>query len=239
MLTAILADIHGNLEALQAVWADLREFAADRIVCLGDMIGYGPDPDAVLCAVRGRGAACCMGNHEHGVAFRRRRSWFNPTARKGLTQTERLLSEKNRKFIAELPLCLLVEGARFVHGFPPEDVFKYLYDVRDDCIEAWWAHGERLTFVGHTHDLVLVRRDGGQVKRTALPRGRFFLDHEPCIVNVGSVGQPRDGNNNAKYVLWDSVSGTVDVRFVPYDIERTVRKIRARNFPEYSATRLW
>lgn len=239
MLVAILSDIHGNLEALTAVWADMAGFAVDEVVCLGDMVGYGPNPDEVLLSVRERGARCCLGNHELGIASPIERSWFNPTARKGLGLTARLISRENRAFIADLPRCLLLAGARFVHGFPPDSVTTYLYQAGEDRLATWFGRNEPLTFVGHTHELALVGWDGGETKRSELGQGRFALVGGPCIVNAGSVGQPRDGNNNAKYLLWDTDGATFEVRFVPYDIAATVEKIRARGFPEYYGTRLW
>ncbi len=238
MVVAILSDIHGNLEALEAVWRDMAAFDVDRVVCLGDMIGYGPNPEEVLVSVRERGAECCMGNHELGVAFRRERSWFNPTARKGLAITAELLSPDSLAFIAALPRFLRLEGARFVHGFPPDSVTTYLYASSEAEILDWFARGENLTFVGHTHELALVESgEHGLVRRTL---GRESVAPvRPCLVNVGSVGQPRDGNNNAKYLLWDTDSGAVTVRFAPYDIGLTVSKIHGRGFPDYFATRLW
>jgi predicted phosphodiesterase len=239
MLVAILSDIHGNLEALNSVWADMAAFAVDEIVCLGDMIGYGPDPDDVLRSVRARGARCCMGNHELGVCSPLERSWFNPKARQGLDMTASLLSADSLAFIAGLPRFLLLEGARFVHGFPPESVTTYLFQAGESRLASWFRRGERLTFVGHTHDLEMVRFEDGEIEREMLRQGRVSLGGGSCIVNAGSVGQPRDGNNNAKYLLWDTAAATVDVRFVPYDIAVTVDKILARGFPEFYATRLW
>ena len=239
MLVAILSDIHGNLEALEAVWADMASFPVDEIVSLGDMVGYGPDPEEVLRSVRERRVRCCMGNHELGIVSPTQRSWFNPTALKGLDLTAALLSAESRHFIAALPRFLLLEGARFVHGFPPESVNTYLFQVEDFRVEDWFARGEGLTFVGHTHELMLVCRNGSEIERRELGPGVFALDDGRRIVNAGSVGQPRDGNNNAKYLLWDTGRGSVDVRFVPYDIETTVDKIRERGFPSYYGSRLW
>ncbi len=239
MLVAILSDIHGNLEALNAVWADMAAFAVDEIVCLGDMIGYGPNPDEVLQSVRRRGALCCLGNHELGIANPAERSWFNETARKGLDLTASLLSAGSLAYIADLPRFLLLEGARFVHGFPPDSVTDYLFQAKEHRLACWFARGEALTFVGHTHELVLVSREGDGIERRDLGPGTFRPGAGGCIVNAGSVGQPRDGNNNAKYLLWDSAAETVEVRFVPYDIATTVARIRERGFPEYYGSRLW
>jgi diadenosine tetraphosphatase ApaH/serine/threonine PP2A family protein phosphatase len=239
MLVAILSDIHGNIEALEAVWQDLSPLGIERVVCLGDVVGYGPNPEEAVVFVREKGMECCLGNHELGIVNASERNWFNDTAKKGLALTARLLSSESLRYMAALPRFLCLEGARFVHGFPPDSVTSYLFQVGDEEIAAWFALGETLTFVGHTHELELVSWDGAKVQRRDLARERFALDDRPCIVNAGSVGQPRDGNNNAKYLLWNTLTGLIEVRFVPYDIEFTVTKIRQRGFPEYYATRLW
>jgi len=239
MLVAIMSDIHGNLEALEAVLSDMALWPVEEVVSIGDMIGYGPNPEEVLVALRRREVLCCMGNHELGIVSQAERSWFNATALKGLSLTAGLLSAESLAYIGSLPRFLCLAGARFVHGFPPESVTTYLYEAKETRLVSWFAQGETLTFVGHTHELALVSWNGTEVERRDLGRGCFMLEDGPCIVNAGSVGQPRDGNNNAKYLLWDTGPGTVEVRFVPYDIESTVAKIRARGFPDYYATRLW
>ena len=239
MLVAILSDIHGNIEALDAVWQDMAPLHIGQVVCLGDVIGYGPNPEEAVISVRERGVLCCMGNHELGLVNATERAWFNSTARKGLGLTANLLSSESLLYLASLPRFVCLDGARFVHGFPPDSVTTYLFQVDEDELAAWFDRGEALTFVGHTHELGMVSRIGTEVARRDLVRERFELDGTPCIINAGSVGQPRDGNNNAKYLLWNTQTGLIEVRFVPYDIERTVAKIRERGFPEYYATRLW
>lgn len=239
MLVAILSDIHGNIEALDAVWLDMAPLRVEQVVCLGDVVGYGPNPEEAVISVREHGVLCCMGNHELGIVNATERAWFNATAQKGLGLTASLLSSESLRYLASLPRFACLAEARFVHGFPPDSVTKYLFQVEDEEVAAWFARGEALTFVGHTHELGLISWNGTEVVRRDLVRERIVLDENPCIVNAGSVGQPRDGNNNAKYLLWNTQTGQVEVRFVPYDIERTVSKIRERGFPEYYGTRLW
>ncbi len=239
MLVAVLSDIHGNIEALEAVWQDMAPLQIGQVVCLGDVVGYGPNPEEAVNSVRERDVLCCMGNHELGIVNATERAWFNATAQKGLGLTAELLSSESLRYMASLPRYVCLAGARFVHGFPPDNVTTYLFQVDEGEITAWFERGEVLTFVGHTHELGLVSRGGAGVARRDLVRERFVLDGSPCIVNAGSVGQPRDGNNKAKYLIWNTQTGMIEVRFVPYDIERTVAKIRERGFPEYYATRLW
>lgn len=241
MKIAILSDIHGNYQAFQAVLADADEQRPDGIVCLGDSIGYGPEPEAVISEVRRRQIPSIIGNHEMAVLDRIHLNWFNPLARVSLEKTLAMLSNESFNFISDLPFSRVVSGARFVHGYPPDSARTYLfrkagYELR----KTFQSMAEPLCFVGHTHDLEIVQYDGRQVERSGLPKGITHLDSQNrYIINIGSVGQPRDGTNHAKYVLWNTVEGWIDVRFVIYDIESTVRKILAAGLPETHANRLW
>ena len=240
MKIAVMSDIHGNLEALDAVLEDVCSQGIEKIVCIGDLIGYGPNPEEVVQKIRQIDVCCTMGNHELGILFKLERKWFNPKVRKNLSLTEKLLSPGSLDFIAGLPNTHTLNNSLFVHGFPPASVKTYLFEKDTDEIARWFlAPGPKLTFVGHTHDLELVAWDGRTADRNPLRQDRVVLDKSKYIINVGSVGQPRDGDNRAKYVIWDPVEGSIEVRFVPYDIQTTVDKIMERGFPEYNASRLW
>ena len=240
MKIAVMSDIHGNLEALDAVLEDVYSQGIEKIVCIGDLIGYGPNPEEVIQKVRQVNVCCTIGNHELGILFKLERKWFNPIARKGLSLTEELLSPGSLDFIAGLPSTHTLNNSLFVHGYPPASVKTYLFEKNTDEIARWFlAPGPKLTFVGHTHDLELVAWDGRRTDRNPLRQGQVVLDKSKYIINVGSVGQPRDGDNRAKYVIWDPVEGSIEVRFIPYDIQTTVDKIMECGFPEYNASRLW
>ncbi|MGD8296379.1 MAG: metallophosphoesterase family protein [Desulfobacterales bacterium] len=240
MKIAVISDIHGNLEALDAVLEDIGSQGIEKIVCIGDMIGYGPNPEEVIQKIRRIDACCTMGNHELGILFKMERNWFNPNVRKGFGLTEGLLSKGSLEFIAGLPNTYTLNDNLFVHGFPPDSVKTYLFEKDTDEIARWFlTPGPKLTFVGHTHDLELVTWDGRMADRHPLLQDRLVLEKPKYIINVGSVGQPRDGDNRAKYVIWDPVEESIEVCFVPYDIQTTVDKIIERGFPEYNATRLW
>jgi len=240
MKIAVISDIHGNLEALEAVLEDVHSQRIEKIVCIGDLIGYGPDPEEVIQKIRRIDVCCTMGNHELGILFKLERKWFNPKARKGLSLTEGLLSAGSLDFIAGLPSTHALNNNLFVHGYPPASVKTYLFEKDTDEMARWFlTPGPKLTFVGHTHDLELVAWDGRRADRNPLRQEQVVLDKSRYIINVGSVGQPRDGDNRAKYVIWDPVEGSIEVRFIPYDIQATVDKIMERGFPEYNALRLW
>jgi len=240
MKIAVLADVHGNLEALEAVLADLPRTGAEQVVCLGDLIGYGPDPDAVVARVRQLGCKAVLGNHEAALADRLMRAGMNFQARENNLATERLLSPENLRYCLALPRACTIEGALFVHGCPPDSVSIYLYLLGDAEVRRLFAKDQRqLFFVGHTHELVLVRQQDEQVVREQLHEGTYPLQPS-CryLVNCGSVGQPRDGDRRAKYLLWDSGAGSLVVRAVAYDVETTAAKIARRGFPRSFADRL-
>lgn len=234
MKTAILSDIHGNLEALDAVMSDLEEFSPKQIVCLGDLIGYGPDPEAVINKVAEHEISCVLGNHEAALSSDNALRWLNFMARENNIATKALLSDQSLEFCATLPRSISFEESSFVHGCPPDSILKYLYTLRDDDITALVERlPEKRFFVGHTHDLQLITVSGSEITRTKLTEGMLtFNDESRYFVNVGSVGHPRDGNGKAKYVIWDSSNGTLLVRAIPYPAEVTAEKIISRGFPK-------
>jgi len=242
---AILSDVHGNLEALTSVLADMDAQGVSRAVCLGDMVGYGPEPDACVKLLRARAVPTVLGNHEHGLLEAQARGWFNPQARKALDRTRALLSDDSLMYFRTLPRTLELDGALFVHGCPPGLVSKYLYELDDEAFrEAFALYPNRLCFVGHTHELERISLRGGKVERKVLGKGVFPLGARARhIVNVGAVGQPRDGNNKAKYLLWspgaEGGPDSIEVRFVGYDIAKTAAAIIENGLPSVYADRLW
>lgn len=241
MRIAIISDIHGNLEAFKEVLADIDRSRVDGLVCLGDNIGYGPDPEQVIDLVRERDIPSVMGNHELAIVEPMYLTWMNPTARISLVMTRELLSTDSIEYIHTLPPAMTYHGSLCVHGCPPDSVVTYLFQLSlAQLEEAFRAMEEKICFLGHTHSLVIISFDGSELVRAPLGNGVVSLhkDHQ-YIINVGSVGQPRDGNNNAKYVIWDMDSHSIDVRFVPYDIAATASKIIELGFPEFNARRLW
>lgn len=241
MKIAIISDIHGNLEALGQVLLDIASLGIEKIICLGDMIGYGPDPEKVVATIQARGIPCVLGNHELALTHHIHMDWFNPPARESLLKTFNLLSAESIQFIKGLSRFQTIRHSRFVHGFPPDSVSTYLFAASDkEIISAVENMDETCCFVGHTHLTELVRLHNHIVFRAPLVQGVTVLDRESrYIVNVGSVGQPRDGNRKAKYVIYDFGRHEVELRHVPYDAKRTAEKIIAAGFPKSHADRLY
>lgn len=241
MRLAVLSDIHGNWDALTAVLADIDAGRPDAVFCLGDCIGYGAEPERVIRVLRQRGIPSTRGNHEQAVLEPDRLEWFNLLARKSLVRTAEMLSGEALQLIAEFPAVLTSHGCRFVHGFPLDSVTTYHFEVpsgeRRRIIKSMT---EKICFIGHTHDLTLITYDGRMLTNTSLGPGRVdLLPNQQAIVCVGSVGQPRDGDENAKYIIWDADTETLEVRFIGYDIGAAAEKIIAAGLPRAHADRLW
>jgi diadenosine tetraphosphatase ApaH/serine/threonine PP2A family protein phosphatase len=234
---AILSDVHGNLESLRAVLADARE-QVDAVLCLGDVVGYGADPLACIELIAEKSIAVVGGNHEHAVAGLMSLQWFNPYARAAAEWTRQRLDDDHRAWLGALPLVREVEDATLVHASParPEE-WEYLVTA-EEGYTAFPAFATRLCFVGHSHlPGMWVQGSWGRahdptaVEITLEPGCRY-------IVNVGSVGQPRDHDARAAWALWDVDARRVSLRRVAYDVGAAQAKIRAAGLPRYLADRL-
>jgi diadenosine tetraphosphatase ApaH/serine/threonine PP2A family protein phosphatase len=234
---AIVSDVHANLEALRAVLDD-ADTRADGVLCLGDTVGYGADPEACVDLLATRAGGIVAGNHEWGVADRLDLGWFNRWARAAAEWTRERLDDDHRAWLAGLPLTLEVGDATLVHASPGQpDEWDYLVTAAD----GWNVFGEfatRWCFVGHSHIPAMWSLGSAGPDHDARPativseRGRRY------IVNVGSVGQPRDRDPRACYALWDVEAGRVEIRRVVYDVAAARRKIEAAGLPRFLADRL-
>ncbi len=236
-----MSDIHGNLEAFTQCLNDIKRLTIDRIVNLGDAIGYGPQPEEVLCLLEKRGIPNILGNHELAVIDKGFRSDFSPEAIKSLEQTMNYLTSASLLYIKSLPPYREIEGALMVHGCPPDSPTVYLNHLSSSEIrETFGANRFDIAFAGHTHRLMLARYDGKDLEFDQLHEDTIRL--KPgyrYIVNAGAVGQPRDGDPRAKYVIWDNQRNTLEIRRIPYDIARTAQKISERRFVRRDAERLF
>lgn len=241
MRLAVLSDIHANLDALRAVLADMDALGVTQAVSLGDVIGYGPDPEACVALVRERGIPSVLGNHEHAMLREAHKRWFNPQARRAVEITETLIGAQTRAWLHTLPTSLVVAGARCVHGYPPDNLHLYLHAVSDARLEQTLAHmAEPLCFVGHTHDLAQAHWDGARLSRGVLPPGALALERgSRHLLSVGSVGQPRDDfDTTAKYAVYDPANHVCEVRCVAYDARPVAERILALGVPDTYARRL-
>lgn len=223
------------------VLADINLAGADEIICLGDIIGYGPDPEAVVDLLRERQIPCIMGNHEHGLVDESYVQLLNPTAQVSHRINVEMLSGGSIDYLQNLQPFMLVAGGRFVHGCPPDSFKTYMYDPSPARLGVIFSsYEEKICFVGHTHTLALYADDNGMISKDQLPEGKTgLLPGRRYIINIGSVGQPRDGlSNKAKYLVWDTEKETVESRHIAYNLSLTSGKIQKLGLPEINAIRL-
>jgi len=240
MRIAVISDIHANLEALEQVLVDIDGSNIDRVVCLGDSIGYGPEPEQVVAMINDHHIPSILGNHELAVIDQNYLAWFNPLARRSLLKTIEMLSSKTVNFISRLRPFMIYGSCRFVHGFPPDSATTYLFQIaEDELLQTIKEMKEKICFIGHTHHLEIIDFNGRSVTRSPLNRGIVNLNSsDRYIINIGSVGQPRDGDNSAKYIILDTEKNSIEVKFIPYDIASVVNKIIEAGFPTEHAIRL-
>jgi len=237
MRFAILSDIHGNFEALTAVLE--RVASDDTVLCLGDIVGYGPNPNECLALVRERAAAIVLGNHDVGAIDSHGLSYFNPNARAAIDWTQRVLEPEHVAWLDAQSYELRTPEYLLVHGAPVE-YFTYILD-KGVAANAFAATDAPLIFVGHTHvaEYYALGADGEIAHAHCQRGGRIELAPQTrYIINVGSVGQPRDLNPDASFVFFDSKARTIVWERVPYAIARTQEKIGAAHLPDALAQRL-
>lgn len=241
MRIAVISDIHANMAALDAVLGDIDSQEISEIICLGDTIGYGPDPEEVINELRMRNILTIMGNHEYAAINKEYFRCLNPDPKKSLELSLPMLSEKSIGFIHSLPPLLIHGGVRLVHGCPPKSPTAYLFFPSQTKLEKIFnSFPENLCFYGHTHTLNFFEEGLPPEKGMDMQPGTYRISPKKrYIINPGSIGQPRDGvNNKAKYLIWDKLQEVVTFREIQYDVMRTVNRLRQLGFPPLNADRL-
>jgi len=236
MRVAVLSDIHANLVALDAVLASIG--TVDAIWHLGDVVGYGPEPDAVVERLREHGASGVRGNHDLAAIGGDEIEWFNPDARRAIEWTQARIAPATRDWLAGLPERSVDGQFTLVHGSPRDPTWEYITDAAVARANLA-ALATPLGLHGHTHVPIVFREDAGRIETIAPGDGSTLrLDGSRALVNPGSVGQPRDGDPAASYLLLDTERNSATWRRVPYAFERTAAAMRAAGLPERLAARL-
>ncbi len=237
MRYAIVSDIHGNLDSLALALAQLAP--DDELLCLGDIVGYGPNPNECVELIRGRARATVLGNHDVAAIDNFGLAYFNPTAREAIEWTQGVLTRENSDWLNTLgyeyrqPEYLLVHGA-------PVNFFEYIFD-KAAARRAFELTDAPIVFIGHTHIAEYYSCDAeGTIEHAFLQHGGTveFETGKRYVVNVGSIGQPRDLNPQASFALYEPDERRVTVRRFDYPIERVQEKIDAAQLPPQLAKRL-
>jgi diadenosine tetraphosphatase ApaH/serine/threonine PP2A family protein phosphatase len=236
MRIAVLSDIHANLPALDAVLADAG--AVDGIWHLGDVVGYGPDPNGVITRLREVGAIGVRGNHDAAAAGGSEIDWFNPDARRAMEWTRTAINRESVEWLRQLPERRTLETCELVHGSPREPLWEYVTSpaVARDNLELL---NQPIGLHGHTHVPIAFIDDGGGGEQFAPRRGDSLrLDGRRALVNPGSVGQARDGDPTASYLVLEPGTGAITWHRVAYDIESVQASMRAVGLPGFLISRL-
>jgi predicted phosphodiesterase len=236
MKYAIIADIHGNLEALQVVLNDIQEQKCTHVACVGDIVGYNANPKECLDIIRSLNCPCVKGNHDEYCSTDAELEGFNPHAAEAVNWTRQRLSEDDRKWLRELKYVRMVANFTMVHAtLDGPQRWGYVFD-KLAAAASFTYQNTPVCFFGHTHVPVAFIRDsvvrGGTYSKFKVEPGRKYF------LNVSAVGQPRDNNPKAGYVIYDMDEATIELRRLDYDIAATQKKILEAGLPQRLAERL-
>jgi predicted phosphodiesterase len=234
---AVISDIHGNLEALEAVLEAISREHVDAVYCLGDLVGYGPNPNECIDLAQDHSNIVIAGNHDWAAIGYTDTDYFNIYAKIAIMWTSQNLTEENHEFLEKVPLLkrLNEESIFLVHATPKSpDEWHYILNYHE-AEENFEYLPDKFCLIGHSHvPVIMEKNSGGKINAY---RGRlFFRDDCSYIINVGSVGQPRDGNPLASFGLL--YPDKIEIKRVPYDISKTQEKMRKAELPEYLIERL-
>lgn len=240
MRVAVISDIHGNRHAFEAVLDDARDAGAEEIWCLGDVVGYGADPNACVEMAREHLAICLAGNHDLAVTGGLGIEEFSRAAAVSAKWTREVISQEHLAYLRALSPSGVEEPFGLYHASPRDPIWEYVLseDLAERCLNA---AAQRVCFIGHSHvALAFVRDDAGAETRGALrePGASADLRERQWLVNPGSVGQPRDGDPRAAWVLLETEGGHTEWRRSRYDIAGAQDAIRAAGLPDSLADRL-
>ena len=237
---AVISDIHSNFEALTAVLEDFKEHEDASIVCLGDVVGYASGVRACLRAIRGLGCPVLKGNHDEAACLPDPPENFNETARAGTIFSAKQITKSDREWLTSLPSRLEIDGISFTHA-SLSSAFDWEYVLSpDDALRHFTEQSSRLAFCGHTHRPGIWWLESRK-KQISHCNGEGIItlpNTGKLLVNVGSVGQPRDGDNRACYVIYRPDQDSIEFRRITYDIARAKKKIIRAKLPHFTAHRL-
>ena len=236
MRYAVIADIHANLEALEVVLADTKEQKCTHYCCVGDVVGYNANPKECLDIVRSMGMPVVKGNHDEYCSSEEDLEGFNPHAAEAVNWTRKQLSKEDRQWLRDLKYVRLVASFSMVHAtLDGPQRWGYVFD-KLAAAASFTYQNTAVCFFGHTHVPVAFIRDsvvkGGTYSKFRVEPGKKYF------VNVGAVGQPRDGNPKAGYVVFDLNDSTIELRRLDYDIPKAQKKIMEAGLPQRLADRL-
>jgi predicted phosphodiesterase len=244
MRVAVISDIHSNLPALEAVLAEIRQQDPDEVWCLGDIVGYGADPNACTAIVGESVARCLAGNHDLVVRGDIDIGYFAMSAGAAARWTVKVINDQTKEYLRPLAPLGESEGVGLYHASPRDPVWEYVLSVRQaaDCLQA---QRQRVALIGHSHVACYFSRPNGDgpieetIGELAPPDTTLALAEGRWLVNPGSVGQPRDGDPRAAWLVLDTDSWTATFHRVEYPVEAAAKAIVDAGLPRQLADRLF
>lgn len=237
MRYALLADIHSNLVAFEAVLLDIAEKGGvEELWCLGDVVGYGPDPSACIALLRNRPHLCVAGNHDWAAIGKVDISDFNPDAAQACRWTGEQLSAEDVKYLESLPLTLTRRDFTIAHGSPRDPIWEYVLSEKS-ARDNFRSFETMYCLIGHSHVPLVFEHVG----ETCLPKDMpeaLRVGENRLIINPGSVGQPRDGDPRAAYAIYDEGDKVIYYYRIDYDIADTQERMVQKGLPNFLVTRL-
>ena len=239
MRCGFFSDVHSNLEALKAVIEDFKKERLEKIFFLGDAVGYGPDPNECVELIQKISTKSLMGNHDYAALDMMETSWFNQYAREAIEWTKEELNEANFRILSDYVMDNRFSIFHMVHSTPKDpSSWDYIFDL-DEAEENFRFFRTQVCLVGHSHRPFIIKKFDGK---------QSFLHEEGSVkieegfkylINIGAVGQPRDGDNRACYLVYDDEQSTAQLRRIDYDIKRTQKKMRKAKLPQFLIERLY
>lgn len=237
---ALISDIHANIDALEAVLADIDQQGVGEILCLGDIVGYGAAPAECVKLVRERCSVTVMGNHDVYAQYDIPIIGVGHHVTKGINHAREELSPEQLQWLKQLPFTSVLHGFMIVHGsLNRPETFGYLMDDKE-AVDHFAQQTTPICFYGHTHKPAIALEYADKIRWGIPGEGEILLDRtKRCAINVGSVGQPRDGSTRATYGIYDPEMNSFTLRRVSYDIEKAAERIIKAGITEGNATRLF
>jgi diadenosine tetraphosphatase ApaH/serine/threonine PP2A family protein phosphatase len=238
MKIALISDIHSNSEALAAVMAEIASLHVDEIYCLGDLVGYGPEPNECVTQIQETASLVLAGNHDFAAVGLTPTDYFNRYARDAIDWTAHNMTPENNEFLAGLDITFQTENALFVHATPEDPgEWDYIFS-QHDAERNFKAFSEQVCFIGHSHiPNIFIHSDSGSIE-SGTDTTIEFIASKRYIVNIGSVGQPRDLDPRASFGIFDSDARTFVLKRADYAVAITQDKIREAGLPRFLADRL-
>lgn len=238
MRYGVFSDVHANIEALDAIIETLESSGVDRYVCLGDMVGYGPNPNEVVQRIQEICDICVLGNHDNVALGREDHEHFNPYAQSVIDWTQSVLTDDVKKFLSKRPYIERENGIYFVHASPKSPADWFYVNSLDDSVEAFDFCPDQVCFIGHTHCPSFVIKESDQSFKVLDGDYVELQETQRILINVGSVGQPRDKNPCTSACIYDTDHQSFELIRIPYDFGRTQHKMKALKFPAFLIHRL-